>query len=572
MFFQPKFETEHLNISRVNDTSTSATLNSNAQVVPPGTSIVYTTCIPYASSTSATLVNIRYSSSRQHQEIEQKNPFKKTPPSIHDVLAPPVTLTLYTRRSRFGTREVNAAEPNQKSRTQELQNGRDKKTAGFKTMQMKFTNFIDLKYGNSTSPHLCSGGKMDVKTAFLNGDLQEEVFVSQPEGFEDQENPTHVYRLKKALYGLKQAPRAWYDTLSKFLMANNFFKGAVDPTLFTRKSGKHILLVQIYVDDIIFASTDHNACNIFSKEMSSKFQMSMMGQMSFFLGLQVSQSPGGIFINQAKYALETLKKYGMDLSEPVDTPMVDRLKLDEDLMGIPVDQTRFRGMVGSLMYLTASRPDLVFAVCMCARYQAKPTKKHFEAIKRVFRYLKGTINMGLWYPKDNAMSLTAYADADHAGCQDTRRSTSGSAQFLGDRLVSWSSKKQRSTAISTTEAEYIAMSGCCAQILWMRSQLKDYGFDFNKIPLYCDNKSAIALCCNNVQHSRSKHIDIRHHFIREQVENRVVELYFVETNYQLADILTKALPRERFEFLLPRLGMKSLTPETLKRLQKGEDE
>ncbi|GJU40653.1 retrovirus-related pol polyprotein from transposon TNT 1-94 [Tanacetum coccineum] len=247
--------------------------------------------------------------------------------------------------------------------------------------------------------------------------------------------------------------------------------------------------------------------------------MSMMGQMSFFLGLQVSQSPGGIFINQAKYALETLKKYGMDLSDPVDTPMVDRLKLDEDLMGIPVDQTRFRGMVGSLMYLTASRPDLVFAVCMCARYQAKPTKKHFEAIKRVFRYLKGTINMGLWYPKDNAMSLTAYADADHAGCQDSRRSTSGSAQFLGDRLVSWSSKKQRSMAISTTEAEYIAI--------------------------------AVALCCNNIQHSRSKHIDIRHHFIREQVENRVVELYFVETNYQLADILTKALPRERLA-IVPR--------------------
>ncbi|GJU31754.1 retrovirus-related pol polyprotein from transposon TNT 1-94 [Tanacetum coccineum] len=205
-------------------------------------------------------------------------------------------------------------------------------------------------------------------------------------------------------------------------------------------------------------------------------------------GLQVSQSPRGIFINQAKYALETLKKYGMDLSDPVDTPMVDRLKLDEDLMGIPVDQTRFRGMVGSLMYLTASRPDLVFVVCMCARYQAKPTKKHLEAIKRIFRYLKGTINMGLWYPKDNAMSLTAYADADHAGCQDSRRSTSGSAQFLGDRLVSWSSKKQRSTAISTTEAEYIAMSGCCAQILWMRSQLKDYGFLFNKIPLYKDGK------------------------------------------------------------------------------------
>ncbi|GJW69789.1 hypothetical protein Tco_0126706 [Tanacetum coccineum] len=337
------------------------------------------------------------------------------------------------------------------------------------------------------------------QTAFLNGDLQEDVLSNSADRIARPCNPTSVSSEDRLIWA-KQALRAWTTSFSKFLESR------------------------------------------------------------------------GIFINQAKYALETLKKYGMDLSDPVDTPMVDRLKLDEDLMGIPVDQTRFRGMVGSLMYLTASRPDLVFAVCMCARYQAKPTKKHLEAIKRIFRYLKGTINMGLWYPKDNAMSLTAYADADHAGCQDSRRSTSGSAQFLGDRLVSWSSKKQRSTAISTTEAEYIAMSGCCAQILWMRSQLKDYGFLFNKIPLYCDNKSAIALSCNNVQHSRSKHIDIRHHFIREQVENGVVELYFVETNYQLADILTKALPRERFEFLLPRLGMKSLTPETLKRLQEGEDE
>ncbi|GJS46494.1 hypothetical protein Tco_0596615 [Tanacetum coccineum] len=170
------------------------------------------------------------------------------------------------------------------------------------------------------------------------------------------------------------------------------------------------------------------------------------------------------------------------------------------------------------------------------------------------------------------MVLVAYVDPDHAGCQDTRRSTSGSAQFFEDKLVSWSLKKQKSTAISTTEAEYIAMYGCCAQILWMRSQLTDYGFAFNKIPLYCDNRRAIALYCNNVQHSRSKHIDIRHHFIREQVNNGVVELYFVTTDYQLADIFTKALPRERFEFLLLRLGMESMSPETLKRLQEKKDE
>ncbi|GJR63991.1 copia protein [Tanacetum coccineum] len=240
--------------------------------------------------------------------------------------------------------------------------------------------------------------------------------------------------------------------------------------------------------------------------------------------------------------------------------------------GIPVDQTQYRSMIGSLMYLTASRPDLVFAVCMCARYQSKPTKKHHEVVKRVFQYLQGTINMGLWYPKDTAMALTSYADADHAGCQDTRRSTSGSAQFLSDKLVSWSSKKKTSMSFSSTEAEYITMSRPCAQILWMWSQLSDYGFVYNHIPLYCDNKSAIALFYNNVQHTRSKHIDIRHHFIREQVEKGVVELYFMRTEYQLADIFTKALPRERFEFILPRLGMKSMKPETLKHLQDDKDE
>ncbi|GJT21593.1 retrovirus-related pol polyprotein from transposon TNT 1-94 [Tanacetum coccineum] len=409
--------------------------------------------------------------------------------------------------------------------------------------------------------------QMDVKTAFLNGELNEVVYVSQPEGFVNPDHPSHVYRLKKALYGLKQAPRAWYDKLSMFLINSGFTKGVVDPTLFTRKAGKHFLLVQIYVDDIIFASTNPKACKLFAFEMNSTFKMSMMGQMSFFLGLQVSQNPRGIFINQSKYAQEILKKFGFDTCTPIDTPMAERPDLDEDKGGKLIDPTRFRGMVGSLMYLSASRPDIVFAVCMCARYQAKPTEMHLTAIKRIFRYLKGTINMGLWYPKDSGFELKAFADADYAGCHDTRRSTSGSAQFLGHRLVSWSSKKQKSTAISTTEAEYIALSGCCAQILWMRSQLRDYGFAFNKIPMYCDNQSAIALCCNSVQHSRSKHIDIRHHFIKEQVERKVVELYFVETKYQLADIFTKALPRERFATLLPLLGVKQMSPETLKELQ-----
>nr|GEZ74293.1 copia protein [Tanacetum cinerariifolium] len=257
---------------------------------------------------------------------------------------------------------------------------------------------------------------------------------------------------------------------------------------------------------------------------------------------------------------------------PVDTPMVEKSKLDEDREGQAVEQSHYRGMICTLLYLTASRPDLQFAICMCARYQARPTEKHVHAVKRIFRYLRGTVNRGLWYPKDSSVALTAFADADHAGCQDTRRSTSGSVLFLGERLISWSSKRQKSAAISSTEAEYIALSGCCAQILWMRSQLSDYGLVFNKIPMYCDNKSAIALCCNNVQHSRSKHIDIRYHFIKEQVEQEVIELYFVNTEYQLADLFTKALGRERSEFLTNKLGMRSFTPETLQRLMNEEDE
>ncbi|GJZ58165.1 retrovirus-related pol polyprotein from transposon TNT 1-94 [Tanacetum coccineum] len=324
---------------------------------------------------------------------------------------------------------------------------------------------------------------MDVKTTFLNGILREEVYVSQPDGFVDPDNPNHVYRLKKALYGLKHAPHTWYDLFSSFLLSQGSSKGTVDPTLFISRKGKHILMVQIYVDNIIFASATTELCDKFSEIMCSKFKMSMIGKISFFLGLQISQSPRGIFLNQSKYALESLKKYGMESYDLVDTPIVEKSKLDENTQGKAVDPTHYRGMVGTLMYLTSSRPDLVYAVCMCTRYQARPTEKHLHAVKRIFQYLRGTVNRELWYSKDSAIALTAFADADHAGCQDTRRSTSRSMQLLGDRLVSWSTKRQKSTAISSTEAEYIALSGCCAQVLWIRSQLSDYGLGSNKIPI-----------------------------------------------------------------------------------------
>ncbi|GJT28088.1 retrovirus-related pol polyprotein from transposon TNT 1-94 [Tanacetum coccineum] len=375
--------------------------------------------------------------------------------------------------------------------------------------------------------------QMDVKTAFLHGTLKEDVYVCQPEGFIDADHPSHVYKLKKALYGLKQAPRAWYDELSMFLLQNHFFKGTIDPTLFIRRFDDDILVVQVYVDDIIFGSTHPRYTQLFFDLMKSRFEMSMMGEMTFFLGLQVNQSPRGIFINQSNYVLEILKKYGMESCDPVGTPMEIKDKLDLDQNGSPVDATKYRSMIGALMYLTSSRPDIVHATCLCARYQAKPTEKHLKEVKRIFRYLRGTVNMGLWYTKDSGFELTGFSDADYARCKDTFKSTSGGAQFLSEK-----------------------------------TQLTDYGFHFNKIPIYCDSKSAIAISCNPVQHSRTKHIAVRYHFIKEHVEKGTIELYFVKTDYQLADLFTKALPVDRFTYLVRRLGIRSLSPQELDRLAK----
>nr|GEZ72506.1 hypothetical protein [Tanacetum cinerariifolium] len=293
---------------------------------------------------------------------------------------------------------------------------------------------------------------MDVKIAFLYGPLKEEVYVNQSDGFVDPYHPDKVYRLKKALYD------------------SNKLQG-------------------------------HGTMN---SPTSCKFEMSMMGELKFFLGIQIHQYPRGIFINQAKYTQEILIKHSMTSCDSVGT-LIATKHLDADLSGTLVDQTKYRSMVGALMYLTTSRPDIVYATCYCARYQAKPIEKHLTAVKRIFRYLKDTIHMGLWYPKDTGFELTAFLDSDHAGCLDSRKSTSGVIQFLGgDKLVSWSSKKQDCTLMSSAEAEYVSLSA--------------------------------------------------YHFIKEKVEKGIVELFFVGTECQLADLFTKALPEERFKYLIGRLG------------------
>ncbi|GJS16133.1 putative ribonuclease H-like domain-containing protein [Tanacetum coccineum] len=311
--------------------------------------------------------------------------------------------------------------------------------------------------------------QMDVKNAFLYGTIEEEVYVHQPSGFEDPQFPHKVYKVEKALFGLHQAPRAWYETLSTYLLENGYKRGTIDKTLFIKKDKHDILLVQVYVDDIIFGSTMKSWCTEFEEMMHKRFQMSSMGELTFFLGLQVKQKSDGIFISQDKYVAEILKKFEFSAVKSASTPMETNKALVKDSEAEDVDVHLYRSVIGSLMYLTASRPDIMFAVCACARFQVNPKISHLHAVKRIFRYLKGQPKLGLWYPKDSPFDLEAYSDSDYAGASLDRKSTTGGCQFLGKRLISWQCKKQTIVANSTTEAEYVAAANCCGQVLWIQN-------------------------------------------------------------------------------------------------------
>ncbi|KAI3810866.1 hypothetical protein L1987_20489 [Smallanthus sonchifolius] len=309
---------------------------------------------------------------------------------------------------------------------------------------------------------------MDVKSAFLYGKIGEEVYVKQPLGFIDPAHPTQVFKLDKALYGLHQAPRAWYETLSGYLLSNNFRRGAIDQTLFIKDEGGEIILVQIYIDDIIFGSTRKQLCKDFEILMHSKFEMSSMGELNFFLGLQVKQVPNGIFINQSKYVKSILERFKMADCSAARTPMQVHHQLTPDKDGQDTDQHQYRSMIGSLMYLTASRPDIMFAV---------------------------------------------------------------------------------------SEAEYTAASSYCAQVIWIQNQMVDFGMTFMATTIHIDNMSAISITNNPVQHSKTKHVDIRYHFIRDQAEKKMIILTKVHTNEQYADLFTKPFDEAKFKYLVESIGM-----------------
>ncbi|GJT53124.1 retrovirus-related pol polyprotein from transposon TNT 1-94 [Tanacetum coccineum] len=345
--------------------------------------------------------------------------------------------------------------------------------------------------------------QMDVKSALLNGFINEE----------------------KALYGLKQAPKAWYDRLKAFLIKHEYKMGMVDNTLFTKKKSSNLIIVQIYVDDIIFGSTCQDMCDEFAKIMHDEFEMSMMGELNFFLGLQIKQMEDGIFFNQSKYIKEMLKKFGLEDSKPMKTPMSSDTELTKDEECESVDSTKYRGMIGGLLYLTENRPDIMFSVCLRARFQEAPKTSHLEAVKRIFRYIKGTMHLGLWYPKGTSIETVVYANSDH---------------------------KQTALAISTIEAEYVSTEKACQQALWMKQALIDYDVQLDDVPIMCDNKGAIDLSKSPVQHSHTKHIKIRHHFLLDNVQKGHISIEKVPS----VDILTELLKRESFNYIRLGLGMK----------------
>ena len=321
------------------------------------------------------------------------------------------------------------------------------------------------------------------------------------------------------------------------------------------KDDKGLLIVQIYVDDIVFGSTCQEYVDEFVESMTKKFEMSMCGELTYFLGLQIKQIEHGIFISQSTYAKNLVERFGLKGSKTARTPMGVTDKLSRDEAGEDVDERTYRGMIGSLLYLTTSRPDICLAVGVCARYQAKPKTSHMLAVKRIIKYMNGTVNLGLYYTKDTTRSLMGYCDADWAGSLEDRRSTSGGCFFMGNNMVSWHSKIQNSVSLSTAEAEYIALGSCCTQLMWMTQMAEDYGMISDSLLILCDNQSAISIAKNPVQHSHTKHIDIRHHFIRELVEAKLIVIDHVGTEHQLADLFTKPLDFNRFISLRPSIGV-----------------
>jgi len=401
---------------------------------------------------------------------------------------------------------------------------------------------------------------MDVKNAFLNGDLSEEVYMTPPPGIKLPHG--HVCRLRKALYGLKQAPRAWFEKFSSTVVSLGFSPSNYDSGLFTRTTDAGTILLLLYVDDMIITGSDSTGIAHLKQSLNSCIEMKDLGSLHYFLGLEVLSDSSGLYLCQAKYTSDLLSKAGLIDNKTASTPLEHNLHLAPNAGPSLRDPTLYRQLVGSLVYLTVTRPDIAYAVHTVSQFMSAPCSDHYAAVLRILRYLKGTMFHGLHFRSASSLTLRGFSDADWDSDMTDRRSTTGYCFFLGDSLISWRSKKQSLTARSSTEAEYRALADTAQELVWLRWLLSDMGApQSSPTPLWCDNNSAIQIAHNDVFHERTKHIEIDYHFVRQHVTRQTIQLLPISTIDQPADIFTKAHLPGRFRVLLSKLNLNHSSPD-----------
>ena len=404
------------------------------------------------------------------------------------------------------------------------------------------------------SVHRWQISQMDVKNAFLYGDLHEEVYMTPPPGVAHQ--PGHVCKLRKALYGLKQAPRAWFEKFSTVITSLGFIPSQHDSAFFVKHKSTGRILLSLYVDDMIITGDDYDGIESLKSDLARCFAMKDLGSLRYFLGIEVAFSPKGYLLSQSKYISDLFERARLTDNRIVDTPLETNARYSpSDGSPLP-DPSLYRTMVGSLVYLTVTRPDIAHAVHIVSQFVTAPTTVHWAAVLRILRYLRGTQFQSLLFPSSSSLELRAYSDADWAGDLTDRKSTTGFCVFLGDSLISWKSKKQDVISRSSTEAEYRAMATTTCEIVWFRWLLADLGVTLHHpTPLYCDNQSSIQIARNSVFHERTKHIEIDCHYTRHHLQLGTITLPYVPSSLQIVDLFTKAHSTSRFRFLVDKLSM-----------------
>ena len=404
--------------------------------------------------------------------------------------------------------------------------------------------------------------QMDVHNAFLHGDLEEEVYMCLPPGF-THEDPRKVCRLRKAIYGLNQAPRCWFAKLSKALIEFGFVQSYSDYSLFTYTKGTKEVRVLVYVDDLVLASNDLGLLEKFKTYLGDCFRMKDLGKLKYFLGIEVARSDEGIFLSQRKYALDIIADCGLLGAKPVSIPVEQNHHLAADKGPLFSDPKKYRRLVGRLVYLSITRPELCYAIHLLSQFMKAPHVVHWEAALRVVRFLKGCPGQGILLRSDSNLELSVYVDADWSTCPLTRRSLSSYVVLLGGNPISWKTKKQKTVSDSSAEAEYRAMAAATKEMKWIVPLMKELGVQVDKpVPFFCDSKAAIHIAANPVFHERTKHIERDCHRVRDAFKDRLISTTYVRSKDQIADILTKALGRSQFEFLSSKLGIQDLHAPT----------